>query len=39
VRRRDEDPCREQLEDLARGAGALVRPLLTRSVTGTPALD
>ena len=39
VRRRDEDPCREQLEELARGAGAMVRPLLRRSVTGTPALD
>jgi hypothetical protein len=31
VRRRDEDPCREQLEELARGAGAMVRPLLTRA--------
>ena len=30
ARRKDGDPCREQLEDLARGAGALVRPLLTR---------
>jgi hypothetical protein len=39
VRRRDLDPCREQLEELARGAGAMVRPLLTRSVGGTPALD
>jgi hypothetical protein len=39
VRRRDEDPCREQLEELARGAGALVRPLLTRSVRATPALE
>lgn len=29
--RRDEGPCREQLEELARGAGALVRPLLTRA--------
>jgi hypothetical protein len=28
--RRDGGPCREQLEELARGAGALVRPLLTR---------
>jgi len=28
--RRDEGPCREQLEELSRGAGALVRPLLTR---------
>ena len=28
--RKDGDPCREQLEDLARGAGALARPLLTR---------
>ncbi|MDP9253183.1 MAG: M50 family metallopeptidase [Chloroflexota bacterium] len=39
VRSRGEDPCREQLEELARGAGAMVRPLLTRSVTGTPALE
>jgi peptidase M50-like protein len=39
TRRRGEDPCREQLEDLARGAGALMRPLLTRPVTGTPALE
>jgi hypothetical protein len=31
VRRRDEDPCREQLEELARGAGALARPLLSRA--------
>jgi hypothetical protein len=31
ARRRDEDLCREQLEELARGAGALVRPLLTRT--------
>lgn len=31
VRRKDEDPCREQLEELARGAGAMVRPLLTRA--------
>jgi hypothetical protein len=33
--RGDEDLCREQLEELARGAGTLVRPLLarTRSVT------
>lgn len=31
ARRRDEQPCREQLEDLARGAGALVRPLLSRA--------
>lgn len=31
ARRRDEDLCREQLEDLARGAGALVRPLLSRA--------
>ena len=30
ARRKDGDPCREQLEELARGAGALVRPLLTR---------
>ncbi|HJW49560.1 MAG TPA: hypothetical protein VJ726_09100 [Candidatus Limnocylindria bacterium] len=30
ARRQDGDPCREQLEELARGAGALVRPLLTR---------
>src|SRR5688572_10665220 len=30
ARRNDGDPCREQLEELARGAGALVRPLLTR---------
>jgi hypothetical protein len=30
ARRSDGDPCREQLEELARGAGALVRPLLTR---------
>jgi len=30
AQRRDRGPCREQLEDLARGAGALVRPLLTR---------
>ena len=29
--RGDEGPCREQLEELARGAGALVRPLLTRA--------
>jgi hypothetical protein len=38
VRRRDEDPCREQLEELARGAG-LVRPLVMRSARGTPALE
>jgi hypothetical protein len=31
ARRRDEELCREQLEELARGAGALVRPLLTRA--------
>ena len=31
ARRKDGDPCREQLEELARGAGALVRPLLTRT--------
>src|SRR5688500_14992015 len=31
ARRKDGDPCREQLEELARGAGALVRPILTRS--------
>jgi hypothetical protein len=31
VRGRGEDPCREQLEELARGAGAMVRPLLTRA--------
>jgi len=31
TRRRDEDLCREQLEELARGAGALVRPLLSRA--------
>jgi hypothetical protein len=31
ARRKDGDPCREQLEELARGAGALVRPLLTRA--------
>lgn len=30
ARRRDEDLCRDQLEELARGAGALVRPLLSR---------
>jgi hypothetical protein len=30
ARRKDGDACREQLEELARGAGALVRPLLTR---------
>ena len=30
ARRKDGDPCREQLEELARGAGALMRPLLTR---------
>jgi len=30
AQRNDGGPCREQLEDLARGAGALVRPLLTR---------
>ena len=30
ARRKDGDHCREQLEELARGAGALVRPLLTR---------
>jgi hypothetical protein len=30
ARRTDGDPCREQLEELARGAGAMVRPLLTR---------
>jgi hypothetical protein len=31
ARRRDEALCREQLEELARGAGALVRPLLSRA--------
>ena len=31
TRRRDEDLCREQLEELAHGAGALVRPLLSRA--------
>ena len=31
TRRRDEDLCREQLEELARGAGALARPLLSRA--------
>lgn len=31
AQRRDEGLCREQLEELARGAGALVRPLLTRA--------
>jgi hypothetical protein len=31
ARRRDEDLCRDQLEELARGAGALVRPLLSRA--------
>jgi hypothetical protein len=31
ARRRDGGPCREQLEELARGAGAVVRPLLTRA--------
>lgn len=31
ARRSDEAPCREQLEELARGAGAMVRPLLTRA--------
>ncbi len=30
ARQKDADPCREQLEDLARGAGALPRPLLIR---------
>jgi hypothetical protein len=30
AQRSDGGPCREQLEELARGAGALVRPLLTR---------
>ena len=30
ARRKDGDPCREQLEELARGAGTLARPLLTR---------
>ena len=30
AKRRDEDLCREQLEELARSAGGLVRPLLTR---------
>jgi hypothetical protein len=31
ARRADEHLCREQLEELARGAGAAVRPLLTRA--------
>jgi hypothetical protein len=31
TRRRDEALCREQLEELARGAGALARPLLSRA--------
>jgi hypothetical protein len=31
TRRRDEALCREQLEELAHGAGALVRPLLPRA--------
>jgi hypothetical protein len=31
ARRRDEDLCRDQLEELARGAGALVRPILSRA--------
>jgi hypothetical protein len=31
TQRRDEDLCREQLEELARGAGALTRPLLSRA--------
>jgi hypothetical protein len=31
ARRRDEDLCREQLEELTRGAGAVVRPLLSRT--------
>jgi hypothetical protein len=40
VRRRDEDPCREQLEDLARGVGAVVRTVPgARSLAGAPALE
>ena len=40
VRRRDEDPCREQLEELASGVGTLVRAGPgARSLAGAPALD
>jgi hypothetical protein len=40
VGRRDEDPCREQLEELARGAGAVVRAAPgARSLAGAPALE
>jgi hypothetical protein len=43
ARRLDEDPCREQLEELARGAGTVVRPLLRNArslaVEDAPALE
>jgi hypothetical protein len=40
VKRRDDDPCREQLEELARGAGAIVRTApAARSLAAAPALE
>ncbi|MGH2491547.1 MAG: hypothetical protein ACRDF9_08560, partial [Candidatus Limnocylindria bacterium] len=37
ARRGDEDLCREQLEELARGAGTVVRPFL-RTLAGAGAV-
>lgn len=39
AKRGDEDLCREQLEELARGAGTLVRPLLARTRTASAVED
>ena len=37
--RRGEEPCREQLQELARGAGATARPVLTHARDGAAALN